>query len=374
MKLLQALIKKELREILRDPVTLLTAIFLPLILLFIFGYAISLDVEDISMAVYDQDRSQESHKLLEAFTSSGYFLMKYHINSFKEVNDILDRGRASIVVVIPPGFSEAINSNSRAAIQILLDGTFSATALIISSYATAIVKRHSHHIMAGYLARKGIVAEASVEILPRVWYNPPMKSVNYIVPGLFSVLLMAFPPMLTALAIVREKERGTIEQIYVSPIRPSIFILGKVIPYGLIAFVEMLLILATGTLWFHIPFKGNYLLLIATSLIYVLCTVGIGLFVSTITRTQLAAVLLSLIITLMPSFLFSGFLFPISSMPYVLQLYTLIFPARYFNDISRDIFLKGAGMEYLWWNILLLIVYTLILFTMASLRFKKKVA
>lgn len=374
MKLLQALIKKELREILRDPVTLLTAIFLPLILLFIFGYAISLDVEDISMAVYDQDRSQESHKLLEAFTSSGYFLMKYHINSFKEVNDILDRGRASIVVVIPPGFSEAINSNRRAAIQILLDGTFSATALIISSYATAIVKRHSHHIMAGYLARKGIVAEASVEILPRVWYNPPMKSVNYIVPGLFSVLLMAFPPMLTALAIVREKERGTIEQIYVSPIRPSIFILGKVIPYGLIAFVEMLLILATGTLWFHIPFKGNYLLLIATSLIYVLCTVGIGLFVSTITRTQLAAVLLSLIITLMPSFLFSGFLFPISSMPYMLQLYTLIFPARYFNDISRDIFLKGAGMEYLWWNILLLIVYTLILFTMASLRFKKKVA
>lgn len=374
MKILYALVKKEAREILRDPVTLLTAIFLPLILLFIFGYAISLDVEDISMAVYDQDRSQESRRLLDAFTSSGYFLMNYHINSFKEVNDILDRGRASIVVTIPPGFSEAINSNRRATIQILLDGTFSATALIISSYATAIVKRYSHHIMARYLAMKGIVAEVSVEILPRVWYNPPMKSVNYIVPGLFSVLLMAFPPMLTALAIVREKERGTIEQIYVSPIRPSIFILGKVIPYGAIAFVEMLLILATGTLWFHIPFKGSYILLIATSLIYVLCTVGIGLFVSTITRTQLAAVLLSLIITLMPSFLFSGFLFPISSMPYVLQLYTLIFPARYFNDISRDIFLKGAGMEYLWWNILLLIVYTLILFTMATLRFKKKVA
>jgi ABC-2 type transport system permease protein len=185
---------------------------------------------------------------------------------------------------------------------------------------------------------------------------------------------MAFPPMLTALAIVREKERGTIEQIFVSPITPLNFILGKIVPYGVIAFGEMLLILIAGTMWFRIPLRGSLPLLIGGSLIYVLCTVGIGVLVSTITATQLAAILLSLIVTLMPSFLFSGFLFPIASMPYVLQLYTYAFPARYFNDISRDLFLKGVGIEYLWWNALLLMLYTLALILIASVRFKKKVA
>lgn len=374
MKILLALIKKELKEILRDPVTLGTAIFLPLVLLFIFGYAISLDIEHVSMAVYDQDRSQESSKLIEAFTTSGYFDLKYHFGSFEEVDNVLDRGNASIVVIIPPDFSTDLHSKRYAKIQMLLDGTFSTKALIISNYATAVVNGYSRELINRYLTGKGLVIEEPVRVVPRVWYNPPLSSVNYIVPGLFAVLLMAFPPMLTALSIVREKERGTIEQIYVSPIKPYLFILGKIIPYGAIAFGEMLLILAAGTLWFRIPFKGSITLLIVMSLIYVLTTVSIGLFVSTITRTQLAAVLLSLIIALMPSFLFSGFLFPITSMPYMLQLYTYVFPARYFNDISRDIFLKGVGIEYLWGNMLSLIIYTLVLFVITSLRFKKKIA
>ena len=192
-----------------------------------------------------------------------------------------------------------------------------------------------------------------MSVVPRIWYNAPMKSVNYIVPGLFAVLLLAFPPMLTALSIVREKERGTIEQIYVSPIRPPVYILGKVLPYTAIAFAEMLLILTVGTFWFAIPFRGSLALLLGASLIYVLVTVGIGVFVSTLTRTQLGAVFLSYVVTLMPSFLFSGLLFPIAAMPYAMQLYTFAFPARYFNDISRDLFLKGVGIDYIWWNLLL---------------------
>jgi ABC-2 type transport system permease protein len=263
----------------------------------------------------------------------------------------------------PPDFSKQILAGRKANIQLLIDGTFSSKALIISNYATAVVNEYSKQLMELNLAGRELVLDTPVKVVPRVWYNPPMSSVNYIVPGLFAVLLMAFPPMLTALSIVREKERGTIEQIYVSPIRPFVFIFGKIISYGAIAFGEMLLILATGTLWFGIPFEGSVFLLIAISLIYVLCTVSIGLFVSTITKTQLAAVLLSLIIALMPSFLFSGFLFPITSMPYMLQFYTYVFPARYLNDISRDIFLKGAGIEYLWSNMLLLIIYTIVLFT-----------
>ena len=374
MKILLALIKKEAKEIIRDPVTLGTAVFLPLVLLFIFGYAISLDIDDINLAVYDQDKSQDSIGLIDAFTKSGYFKLNYDLVSLDDADRVLDRGQATIVIIIPPDFSKQILAGRKANIQMLIDGTFSSKALIISNYAAAVVNGYSRHLVEGHLAGTGLVLDAPVKVAPRVWYNPPMSSVNYIVPGLFAVLLMAFPPMLTALSIVREKERGTIEQIYVSPIRPFVFVLGKIIPYGAIAFGEMLLILLAGTLWFGIPFEGSVSLLIVMSLIYVLCTVSIGLFVSTITKTQLAAVLLSLIIALMPSFLFSGFLFPITSMPYMLQLYTYVFPARYFNDISRDIFLKGAGIEYLWSNMLSLIIYTIVLFYITSLRFKKKIA
>lgn len=372
--ILPALVKKEVKEILRDPVTLGTAVFLPLVMLFLFGYAISLDVEDVSMAVYDRDRSQESSRLIEAFTASTYFSLTGYPGSPEEVDRALDAGRVELVLVIPEDFSEDVSSGTAAEVQILVDGTFSSTALIISNYASTVVNSFSDTIASDYLNRLGMILPAPVRVETRVWYNPPLKSVNFIVPGLFSVLLMAFPPMLTALAIVREKERGTIAQIFVSPVGPLTFLLGKIIPYGAIAFLEMLLVLAAGTLWFVVPFKGSLAVLIAMSVIYVLCTVSIGVFVSTLTGSQLAAMLLSLIVTLMPSFLFSGFLFPIATMPYVLQLYTYVFPARYFNDISRDLFMKGVGVEFIWWNVVLLLLYTLALITLARLRFRKKVA
>lgn len=364
------LVRKEAREILRDPVILGVAVVLPVIMLFLFGYAISLDVDDVSMAVYDQDRSQESARLVDAFVGSGYFIIEHYLDSPGQVDRVLDKGDVSIVLAVPPDFSRDVNLGRRTEVQVIVDGSFSATALIVSNYAASVVNRYTEDL----LDRRGGAAAGTIGINPRVWYNPPLKSVNYIVPGLFAVLLMAFPPMLTALSIVREKERGTIEQIYVSPVSPPAFIVGKVIPYSVIAFFEMVLILAIGILWFRIPFKGSVPLLIGISLIYVLTTVSIGLFVSTITRTQFQAMFLSLIVTLMPSFLFSGFLFPIATMPYMLQLYTYVFPARYFNDISRDIFLKGVGLEYFIGNAVLLIIYGSALFIAASLKFKKKVA
>lgn len=364
------LVKKEALEISRDPVTLGVAVVLPVIMLFLFGYAISLDVNDVSMAVYDQDRSQESASLVDAFVGSGYFTLEHYLDSPGQVDRVLDKGEASVVLAVPPDFSRDVNLGRRTEVQVIIDGSFSATALIVSNYAAAVVNRYTEEL----LERNGGMAPGGIGVTPRVWYNPPLRSVNYIVPGLFAVLLMAFPPMLTALSIVKEKERGTIEQIYVSPVSPPAFIAGKVIPYAIIAFFEMLLILAIGTLWFRIPFRGSILLLVGTSLIYVMTTVSIGLFVSTLTRTQFQAMFLSLIVTLMPSFLFSGFLFPIATMPYMLQLYTYVFPARYFNDISRDIFLKGVGLEYLIGNIVLLIVYGTTLFVAASFKFRKKVA
>lgn len=372
--ILSALVRKEFKEIKRDSVTLSIAIFLPLVLLFLFGYGVSLDVEDVALAVYDQDKSQESARLVEAFTGSGYFRLKHNLTSANEVNKIIDSGEATVALLIPPDFSSKLKLARSADLQVIIDGSFSATALIVSNYAISIVQRYSTNLALRHVAELGLQAPERIQLVPRVWYNASMKSVNYIVPGLFAVLLMAFPPMLTALSIVREKERGTIEQIYVSPITPALFILGKIVPYASIAFLEMLLILGVGALWFQIPFKGSMALLFGASLLYVLVTVGIGVFVSTVTRTQLGAVLLSLVVTLMPSFLFSGFLYPISTMPYMMQLYTFVFPVRYFNDISRDLFLKGVGLEYIWGNVLLLALYAVILFLLATWRLKKKVA
>lgn len=371
---LRALVRKESIEVLRDPITLGVAVFLPLLLLFIFGYGISMDVEDVPIAVYDQDRTQDSQRFVQAFVQSGYFRLQRNLTSSAEADAVLDRGQATVVILIPPDFSRTLRAGGEAPVQLLVDGSFSPTALIVSNYLAAVVNRFSTALAEERLATLGIVPPPPLRLETRVWYNAPMKTVNYIVPGLFAVLLMAFPPMLTALAIVRERERGTIEQIYVSPVTPAIFILGKIIPYAGIAFAEMLLVLVVGTYWFDIPFRGSLGLLLGASLLYVFVTVGLGVAVSTIAHTQVAAVFLSLVGTLMPSFLFSGFLFPIATMPYVMQLYTYIFPTRYFNDISRDLFLKGVGIEYLWGNLALLALYALILFAVASLSLRKKVA
>ena len=372
--MLTALVRKEFIELQRDPVTIAVSIVLPLILLFLFGYGVTMDVEDVRLAVYDGNKTQESRRFIESFTASGYFRVVESLDSIGEVRDVLDRSRATAVIVIPEDFARKLAAGRPTTVQVAIDGSFSATALIVSNYVSAVINRHSMELAAQRVASYGATLPPEIQTATRVWYNAPMRSVNYIVPGLFAVLLMAFPPMLTALSIVREKERGTIEQIYVSPVSPAIFILSKILPYGLVAFVEMLLILAVGTLWFGIPFRGSLPLLLATSLLYVLVSVGIGVLVSTTARTQVAAVLLSLVLTLMPAMLFSGFLFPIATMPYVLQLYTYFFPARYFNEISRDLFLKGVGLEYIWLNTLLLLVYAGILFGLATARFRKKVA
>ena len=374
MSMLAALLRKEAIEIVRDPITLAVAVVLPVIMLFLFGYGVSLDVEDVPIAVYDQDRTPESVRFVDAFVQSGFFERHRTIGSMQEVDAVLDKSEATVVIVIPPDFARRLAAGMQAPVQILIDGAFSPTALIVSGYAGAIVNRFSTRLAEERLAQSGLAVPGVVRLESRVWYNAPMKTVNYIVPGLFAVLLMAFPPMLTALAIVRERERGTIEQIYVSPVSPSMFILGKVIPYAAIAFGEMLLVLVVGTTWFGIPLRGSLGLLLGASLLYVFVTVGLGVAVSAVARTQVAAVLLAMVGTLMPSFLFSGFLFPIATMPYLLQLYTYVFPTRYFNDISRDLFLKGVGIEYLWGNIALLALYAAILFAAASLTLRKKVA
>ena len=370
-----AIAKKEGREILRDPITLGIAILLPLLMMFLFAYAITLDVKEIRLAVLDLDRSSESREYLAAFFRSGYFTLGAVAGNVREVEDLLDRGAVRVALVIPPDFSRRLGQGLPAEVQTLVDGSFANTAIMALNYVAAIDEAQNARLQSRSLSRRFGTPQVgpAVRAEPRVRYNPELRSANYIVPGLFAVILMAFPPMLTALAVVREKERGSIQQIFTSPVRGWEFIGGKMIPYAGIAFLEMVLLLVAGALWFRAPVRGSIPLLLLLSLLYVLCTVGIGLLISTRTRSQLVAILLSIVLTLMPSFLFSGFLFPIATMPPFFQGYSHLFPARHFMEIARGIALKGIGLPHLWLNALLLLLYGSAVMALACLRFKKKV-
>lgn len=357
-----AVIRKETLEIVRDPVTIGIAAVMPLMMLFLFGYAISLDIANVPLGVFDQDRTPASRALIDHFTKSGYFRLRHSYLAMSEVEAGLQRNDVKLVLVVPRRYQARIARHDTPAVQVLVDGTFSATAVLVAGYAGNII------------ANIGGTNSPLVRVQTRVWYNPELRSVNYVVPGLFGVILMAFPPLLTALAICREKETGTINQIFASPLTRAEFLAGKLVPYGIIAFLEIVTVILAAVLWFDVPTRGNLALLFPTGLVYVFCTVGIGLLVSTFTRSQLIAMLLAIIVTLMPSFLFSGFLFPVFTMPYALQLYARAFPAAYFVDLSRGVVLKGSGLPDLWTNVALLVTYTVVIFVLAVWRFKKKVA
>jgi ABC-2 type transport system permease protein len=364
-------VRKEFREIRRDPLTLWVVGALPLVLLFLFGYAISLDTRDVPMAVLDLDRSAQSASLVDAFTNTGDFVVHYRPRNEREVARLLDAGKVRLALVVPPGFARDLAAGRTTPVQTLIDGSFSARAMVIRSEVEAVTAAYT---LRAASAAAGGVLPGGIRPVPRVWYNASLRSATFVVPGLFAVILMAFPPLLTTLAIVREKESGLVQQIYVSPLKPWEFVAGKMIPYVLIAFAELAMLIVVGSLWFRLPFRGNPVVLLLGSVLYVVCTVGIGLLVSTLTRSQVVAILLATIITVMPSFLFSGFLYPISSMSASARWRSYLFPARYYMEISRGTFLKGTGMAQLWDEFLILAVYTTIVFGIAALRFRKKVA
>ena len=362
LRRLTALMGKETRELIRDPITLWLALLMPLVMLFLFGYAVTLDVRRVSMGVYDEDRSPASRELAQRFAATENFSVARRFASMHEVVDAMQRSQVRLVLVIPPDFQQRLTTGPQAPVQILVDGTFSMTAALAAGYAEAIVRSFP------------TPPASTLNLETRVWYNPSLRSANFVVPGLLAVILMAFPPLLTALAIVREKETGTIQQIYASPVTSAEFVASKLVPYGAVALIEMLLLIVVGTFWFGVPFAGSPVLLVSASLIYVLTTVAIGLLVSTVTRTQVAAMLVALIVSLMPSFLFSGFLFPVFTMPFSMQLYSLLIPASYFMEVSRGIVLKAADLTTILPNLVVLAVYTLALFALASWRLRQKVA
>lgn len=358
-----AFTRKEALEILRDPVTVAIAVVMPLVMLFLFGYALSFDVEDAPLVIVDHDQSVASRALATRFLNTSYFRLAGAPLDERAAEQALMDGRARAVLSIPPDFGRRLARGEPAPVEFLVDGTYASTASIVAAYGRAIL----YAFPAGTL-------DLPVQPEVRVWYNPQLRSRDFIVPGLFAVILMAFPPLLTALAVSREKELGTIAQIYASPLTRAEFVIGKLLPYAAIAFLQLVVVLAAGFLWFKTPMHGSLGLLTALGLVYVLCTVSIGLLVSTLVRTQVAAMLVTLIVTLMPSFLFSGFVYPVFTMPAFFQSYSARIPTMYFVNISRGIVMRGAGLGELWPNVAVLVAYTAIVLALATWLFRKRIA
>jgi ABC-2 type transport system permease protein len=355
--------RKEVLEIVRDPITVWIAVFMPLVILFLFGYALSFDVKNAPLVIVDHDKSAASRALTTQFLNTGYFQLAGAPEDERTAEHALMQGKARAVLIIPPQFGRRLSKGEASPVAFLVDGTYASTAAIVSAYGRAIL----------YAFPSGAL-DLPIQPEVRVWYNPQLRSRNFIIPGLFAVILMAFPPLLTALAVAREKELGTIAQIYASPLTKAEFIIGKLLPYAAIAFLQLIIVLAAGFLWFKIPMHGSLLLLTALGLIYVLCTVSIGLLVSTLVRTQVAAMLVTLILTLMPSFLFSGFIYPVFTMPDFFQSYSARIPTMYFVNISRGIVMRGAGLPELWVNVAVLTSYTVVVLTVGTFLFKKRIA
>lgn len=373
------IIRKEFYQVLRHR-RMRTALFVPpVVQLIIFGYAVNMDVDHVSTAWMDQDRSPMSRELLDDFRGSGRFNITHLAYNETDVQKLMDSGKVLAVVRVLPDFARNIERGNAGEVQIIIDGTNSNTASLISNYANQIVAAYDQKLvqtaqqMRLLSVKPGTVSlkAARIEARPRVWFNENLVSRNYYVPGVITNLIMVVTVMLTSMAIVREKEIGTMEQLMVTPIRPIELMLGKTLPFALVGLIDVTLVTTLALLIFRVPFRGNFLLLLCCSTLFLLTSLGAGLFISTISRTQQQALMSSFFFAT-PAFMLSGFAFPIRNMPIIVQYLTYLNPLRYFVEIVRGIFLKGVGISVLWPQMTVLAVYgTTILFLSAS-RFEKK--
>lgn len=367
------IVKKEFRQVSRDKRTLGVLLLIPALLLILYGYALNLDVKHLAMAVYDQEGSTASRKFAEVFTHSEYFDLVYSVTGEREIQGLIDRSDALVALVIPYDFSRALENGEDVKIQVLLDGSNSNTASTALGYVNAIVQDYSNDHLLRTLERKGIrISLVPVELHPRVWYNPELKTATFLVPGLIGVILMITTVVSTALSVVREKERGTMEQIIVSPIKPIELIIGKLIPYFFISFIAAILILIVGRVLFGVTVAGNPLLLALSLAIFLIGSLGVGLLVSTMAESQQVAFMVAVVISMLPSFVLSGFVFPISSMPVVVQGATYLVSARYFLIALRGIILKGAGLAAYWEQLLILGLYGFVVMLIATMRLRRE--
>ncbi|MBW2149216.1 MAG: ABC transporter permease [Deltaproteobacteria bacterium] len=369
------MIIKEFIQIFRDPRMRFVIFLPPIIQVFIFGYAVSTDVRHVATAVHDLDNSVASRELIARFEKSGYFDIVEHVGNEGRVRELIDRGEVQALLRMNKGFGNDLLAGRTAQLQVIVDGTDSNTARIVLNYSANIAGQFSQKVLTTRFTRlKGSAREPGrVEMQTRAWFNENLESRNFYVPGVIAMVVMLITLLLTSMAVVREKETGTMEQLIVTPITPIEFILGKTVPFALIGFIDVLLVALVGVFWFEIPIRGNLLLLFLSTALFLMTTLGIGLFISTVSRTQQQA-MMSVFFFFFPAILLSGFMFPIANMPEAVQWITYLNPLRYFLVIIRGIFLKGVGAGILWQHMAALAVMGLITLWLASRRVQKTIA
>lgn len=360
--------RKEILQLRRDTRSLILAFLLPVLLLIVFGYAITWDVNDIPLAVLDQDGSPQSRELIDTIRASGYFTVKMRLTRPAEADALLTRATVQMVLVIPPDFAVDLASGRTATVQALVDGSDANTASIALSYAEAATQRYSSRLL---LEKREVLPPVSPEI--RVWYNEELSSRNMIVPGLVAVIMMIIAAMLTSLTIASEWERGTMEQLVATPVSRFEVVLGKLLPYLAIGLIDVAVCTVLGVLLFGVPFRGNPLLFAILSFAFLTGALGLGIFISAVARSQLLATQMAMVATYLPAFLLSGFMFAISVMPALLQAFTYLVPARYFLVVTRGIFLKGTGISILYVQGLLMIGFAVLGLALAVRAFRKEI-
>jgi ABC-2 type transport system permease protein len=373
LKRLWPIIKKEFRHIRRDKRVLAVLTLVPAALLLLNGYALNFDVTHIRTAVVDHDKSATSRVFIQSFVSSGYFDQVKDLRTSYEATRLLDNGEVRLVIVVPSGFSEKLLARETVDVQLLVDGMDASAATTIVGYAQAMVLQYSQRIILQAMSKIGRGSYIPVNYEMRMWYNPELKSARFLVPGLIAFILAITCVIATSLSIVKEKERNTIEQINVSPIHALDFIVGKLIPYALISLVAAALVLLAAYFLFDVVIKGSVLLLFFATLLFITAALSIGLFVSTVSDSQQVAFQIAAIVSIAPTIILSGFIFPIRSMPWWLQVLSNITPAKFYLVILRSIVLKGAGLSAFWEQGVYLLLYTTLFLGISTLRFRKTV-
>jgi ABC-2 type transport system permease protein len=375
LRRLKAVTKKELLHIVRDVRSLMLALALPLTMLLLFGYALTLDVDRIPTYVYDQDRTPESRDLIEQFRGSRYFQILATIGDYKTAEQAIDKNTILLGVVVPRDYARHLLAGEDADVQLLVDGSDSNTASIALGYAQILVQSYAAQLRSeAQVRRGGQPLRVPVEPRIRVWYNSDLKSKNFIVPGLIAVTMMIIAAMLSSLTIAREWENGTMEQLLSTPVRPRELVLGKLLAYFALGIVDMLICVVVGVFIFQVPFRGSVWFLFFTSCLFLFGALCWGIFLSATARTQLLAYQLGMLSSFLPGYLLSGFIYAIQDMPKAIQLISAIVPARYFVTILNGVFLKGIGFRYLWAEVGMLLAYAVLVFLAASRKMRQKVA
>jgi ABC-2 type transport system permease protein len=370
MQRLRFLVWKEFLELRLNPRLFGVVVIAPIIQLTMLGYAATTDIHDVPVVVADGDRTARSRELISKFEASPNFSVVATVTTVNEIEPYLERGRAWLALSIPAGYGTAVESHVPSMVQVVADGTDSNSTTVALGYATSLVGAYAQEL----IGAAAPAAAPPIEARIRVWYNPRLESRFFMIPGVLALVLLVVTANLASMAVVREKELGTLEQLNVTPLRRWELIVGKLLPYGLIAMVDVLLVVAVAVGWFQIPLLGSFALLVAMSAIYVFSTLALGLFISTISETQQQAMMTSTFFFLTPMLYLSGFIFPIENMPQMIQPVTYLIPLRYFLVIVRGIFLKGIGLELLWPQALALSAWGTGMLALAVLRSRKRVA